>query len=223
MAILISIEGTDGSGKQTQTAKLYDRLSKKYTVRTIAFPDYKSEGSTLVKMYLRGDFGSNPKDVNAYTTSCFYALDRYSSYIMDWSKDYLNKDIIISDRYTTSNMIHQCSKIENKEEKIEFLEWIEDLEYNKLNLPKPDLVLFLNVEIDYSLNLIENRNNKMTGKSEKDIHEKDKEYLRKSYYNALEVAKIKNWKLIDCIENGKMKTIEEIHELIYKEVMEVLK
>lgn len=222
MGKLIIIEGTDGSGKQTQTLKLYERLKNENTlIKKISFPDYESESSTLVKMYLRGDFGKNPMEVNPYAASTFYAIDRYASYKTKWGKDYENGITIISDRYTGSNMIHHASKINDLSERNKYLEWLEDLEYNKLSLPRPNLVIFLNVEIEYSFNLMRDRVNKITGSEKKDIHESDLEYLRKSYYNALEIAKEKNWLIINCVKDGKMRSIDEIHNEIYEKVKEV--
>ena len=213
MSKLIIIEGTDGSGKQTQSQKLYERLvHDNLKVKKISFPDYDSDSSSLVKMYLNGDFGKKPEDVNPYTASSFYGVDRFASYKMKWEKEYKEGYYIISDRYTTSNMVHQCSKISDSKDKNDFLTWLEDFEYNKLELPKPNMVIFLNVPIDYAVNLMKNRENKITGEEKKDIHESNVQYLKNSYYNALEIAKNKGWIIVDCVENNEMKTIDEIHE-----------
>lgn len=222
MGKLIIIEGTDGSGKETQTNKLFERLSKEEKVKKITFPNYESDSSALVKMYLMGEFGENVNDVNAYAASSFFSVDRYASYKKEWGKYYHDNYVIISDRYTSANMVHQTSKIKDEKEKEKFLAWLEDFEYEKLAIPRPNLVIFLNVEIDYTFNLMKNRENKITGKENKDIHESDKNYLRASYENALNIAKNKNWIIIDCIENGKMKTIEEINDIIYNKVKEIL-
>lgn len=221
MSKLIIIEGTDGSGKQTQSQKLYERLvHDNLKVKKISFPDYDSDSSSLVKMYLNGDFGKKPEDVNPYTASSFYGVDRFASYKMKWEKEYKEGYYIISDRYTTSNMVHQCSKISDSKDKNDFLTWLEDFEYNKLELPKPNMVIFLNVPIDYTVNLMKNRENKITGEEKKDIHESNVQYLKNSYYNALEIAKNKGWIIVDCVENNEMKTIDEIHELIYSKIKE---
>lgn len=218
---LIIIEGTDGSGKQTQSQKIYERLyNEGINTRKISFPDYYSESSSLVKMYLEGKFGTKPEDVNPYSASSFYGVDRYASFKTKWGRDYENGYYIISDRYTTSNMVHQGSKIENDSDKKDFLEWLEDFEYNKLELPRPDLVIFLKVPIEYTLSLMENRENKITGELKKDIHESDVEYLKKSYYNALDIAKSKKWIIIECVSDNKMKTIEEINDMIYAKIKE---
>ncbi|WP_064579624.1 dTMP kinase [Streptobacillus moniliformis] len=223
MGKLIIIEGTDSSGKQTQTQKLYNRLvNNGINVKKISFPNYNSDASVLVKMYLSGKFGSKPTDVNAYTASTFYGIDRYASYKLEWEIEYLSDYVIISDRYTGSNMIHHGSKIDDEIEKEKYLNWLEDLEFNKFELPRPDLTIFLNVPIEYTFNLMKNRDNKFTGDSKKDIHERDEEYLKKSYYNALNIAREKNWKIINCVVDNNMLSIDDIHELIYDEVKELL-
>lgn len=223
--ILIVIEaGSDASGKETQSRLLKDRLEKEgHKVRRITFPNYEDKSSTLVKMYLAGDFGSSPSDVNPYAASTFYAVDRFASYKTDW-KDFLDEGgIIIADRYTTSNMVHQASKYESEEEKNIFLDWLYDLEFEKMGLPKPSEVIFLNMEIEVSLKLIANRDNKITGQSEKDIHERDIDYMRKTYTNSLWVADKYDWKKIACSENGGPKLREDIHEDVYKAIKPLLR
>ena len=219
MGKLIIIEGTDGSGKQTQSQLLHDRLyNKGIKVKKISFPDYESPSSSLVKMYLNGDFGKDAQSVNAYAASSFYGVDRYASFKTKWEKEYENGYVIISDRYTTSNIVHQSSKIDDFEDKMKCVNWIEDFEYNKLGIPSPDLVVFLNVPIEYTFNLMENRENKITGEKSKDIHESNKEYLIKSYNSAIELAKLKGWIIIDCVKDGKMRTIEDINDEIYRNI-----
>lgn len=218
--MLVVIEGVDGSGKQTQSQMLYDRLSEKFEVRRLAFPNYDSDTSTLVKMYLGGDFGTNPEDVNAYASSTFYAADRIGSYLKDWREDYEDGKFILCDRYTTSNAVHQAGKLEG-EEKDKYLKWLFDYEYNLLGLPKPDFVFFLDVPAEVSKKLMENRSNKITGQQEKDIHEKNSEYLEKSYNNALYVAKKCGWNVIECVKDGKLRSIEDINDEIYNLVMNV--
>lgn len=223
--LLIVIEaGSDASGKETQSILLKNRLeSEGYKVRKITFPNYDNKSSTLVKMYLAGDFGSSPSDVNPYAASTFYAVDRFASYKTDWKEFLEDGGIIIADRYTTSNMVHQASKYESIEDKNVFLDWLYDLEFEKMGLPKPDEVIFLNMEIEVSLKLIENRSNKITGESEKDIHEKDSEYMRKTYENSLWVAKKYDWKMISCSENGSPKLRETIHEDVYNALKALIK
>ena len=215
--MLIVIEGIDGSGKQTQAEMLISRLEKDNKVRKIAFPDYDSDTSALVKMYLGGKFGENAFDVNAYTASSFYAVDRIGSYLSDWKKDMDSGKIIISDRYTTSNAIHQGSKLTGKERE-GYLNWLFDFEYNLLGLPKPDFVFFLNMPPEYGRQLMKDRNNKITGESELDIHERDRDYLQKSYDNAIDVARRFDWTVIDCVKDGAIRTVEDINDEIYSTV-----
>ena len=212
---LIIIEGSDGSGKATQTKKLYDRLEQNnYNIKKVEFPNYDSESSALVKMYLRGDFGKHAEDVDPYICSTFFAVDRYASFKTEWEEFYNNGGIIICDRYTTSNMIHQASKME-VEERDKYLEWLNDLEFNLYKIPKPDCVIFLDVPVEMSQKLMKDRNNKITGESEKDIHESDFDYLKKSYENSLYIAKKYDWQRINCIKDDNMRTIDDIHEEIY--------
>ena len=223
MGKLIVIEGTDSSGKETQTKKLYERLANEIEkVRKISFPNYESPACEPVKMYLAGAFGDNALNVNPYPVSTMFAIDRYASYKMDWESFYNAGGIIVTDRYTTSNMVHQASKIENIDEKSKYLGWLEDLEYNKMDIPKPDLVIFLNMPTEMAVKLMEARKNKITGEEKKDIHEKDTSYLKKSYDNACDIAKKYNWQEIKCVENKRLKTIEEIGEEIYILVKEIL-
>lgn len=220
---LFIIEGVDGSGKETQTRKLYERLKEEnMTIRKVEYPNYKSPSSALVKMYLNGDFGGNVDDVDAYISSTFYAVDRYASYKTEWEEFYMKGDIILADRYTTSNMIHQASKISDKKERQKFLHWLEDFEFGMYGLPKPDVVIFINMPPEYSKKLIKQRDNKITGKAQKDIHESNFEYLNKSYNNAIEIATKYNWPIIDCVDQGRLLTIEEIHEKIYVEIKKIL-
>ena len=220
---LFIIEGLDGSGKETQTKKLYDRLKgENINIRKVEYPNYKSDSSALVKMYLKGDFGKNADDVDAYISSTFYAVDRYASYKTEWEDFYNNGGIILADRYTSSNMIHQASKIEDKQEQQIFLDWLEDLEFRLYGLPRPTRVIFINMPPEYSQQLMEKRDNKITGKAEKDIHEGDFEYLKKAYSNAMGIVKAYDWPIIDCVEDGKLLSIDQIHDKIYKEVKDTL-
>ncbi len=220
---LFIIEGLDGSGKETQTRKLYDRLrNENINIKKVEFPNYKSDSSALVKMYLNGDFGKKVEDVDAYISSTFFAVDRYASYKTEWEDFYINGGIILADRYTTSNMIHQASKIDDKGEQQRFLRWLEDLEFGMYGLPRPTSVIFLDMPPDFSKQLMKHRDNKITGQSKKDIHESDFEYLKKSYDNAIDVVKSYNWPIITCVEDGKILSIDEIHEKIYNEIKKKL-
>lgn len=220
---LIIIEsGSDASGKATQTKKLYDRLvSEGYNVKKVEYPNYDFETSTLVKMYLRGDFGKNPSDVDAYVASTFYAVDRYASFKTQWEEFYNKGGIILADRYTTSNMVHQASKMEESE-RDKYLDWLFDYEFNMYKIPKPDAVIFLDVPVDFSKNLMKDRDNKFTGEKEKDIHEKDLEYLKKCYENSLYIADKYDWKKIECIKDNSLRSIESIHEEIYENIKGII-
>lgn len=223
MGKLIVIEGTDSSGKETQTRKLYERLKKEITnVRKLSFPNYKSPACEPVKMYLAGAFGDNALDINPYPVSTMFAIDRYASYKMEWEKFYQDGGIIVTDRYTTSNMVHQASKIESIDKKNEYLDWLEELEYSKMGIPRPDLIIFLNMPTETAAELMAQRKNKITGEDIKDIHEKDISYLKKSYENACNIAKKYNWLEIKCVENGRLKTIDEIGEEIFSVVKKIL-
>lgn len=225
MGRLFVIEsGSDASGKATQTELLYNRLLMDgYNVRKIEYPNYKSDSSALVKMYLRGDFGLNPEDVNPYITSTFFAIDRYASYKTQWEEFYNSGGIIIADRYTTSNMVHQAAKYESFQEKDKFLKWLAEYEFDLYGLPRPSKVFFLNMTVDFSFKLMKNRKNKITGNAKKDIHEANEAYLQKSYDNALYVANKYNWDNIECTKDGKLRAIKDIHEEIYTLITKTLK
>ena len=213
---LIVIEAGDGSGKATQTQKLFEHLSSKnYKVRKVSFPDYDSPSSSLIKMYLNGDFGTHADDVDAYAASTFYAVDRYASYRMNWKKFYEAGEIILADRYTTSNMVHQAVKIADDNERENFLNWLDDFEYVKLKLPRPDLVIFLDMPPEISEKLIKERNRT-------DIHEKDFNYLRRCYNSYKELAQKYDWITINCSIDNEPRTIVEIHEDIFKQVGKIL-
>lgn len=213
---LIVIEATDGCGKATQTNELYKKLNRKgYKVKKIEFPDYKSDSSALIKMYLNGDFGNKPEDVNAYVSSTFYAVDRFASYKRYWKSFLADGGIVLCDRYTTSNMIHQGVKIKDQDKKDSYLNWLWDFEFNIFNLPVPDCVIFLDIPFEKSLELIKNRNKEKDNNSN-DIHEKDINYLKDSYYNALYIAEKYSWHKINCIKDNKLRTIEDIHTEIYE-------
>lgn len=221
---LIIIEsGSDGSGKATQSEYLYNRLIKdNIKVRKVEFPNYKSEASALVKMYLRGDFGKDPSDVSPYIASTFFTVDRYASYKKDWEEFYKDGGIIISDRYTTSNMVHQASKFSTKKEKDDFLDWLWDFEFNLYGLPVPDKVFFLDMPVEFTQKLTFNRKNKITGEKEKDIHESNRKYLDTTYENGVYIAKKYGWERVECIENDKVKTIREISDFIYDSAISLI-
>ena len=219
MGKLYVIDGTDGSGKQTQFKKLQERLTEdKIEYRTVSFPNYESESSALVKMYLSGEFGKNAKDVSPYIASTFYAADRYATFKTGYQEYYEKGGIILADRYTTANMVHQAGKISNPEERDKFLKWLWDFEFNLYGLPIPTEVFFLNMPVEKSIELMENRENKFTHNTKKDIHESDQNHLKDAYLAACDVAKKYNWYEIKCVKDDKIRTIEDIHEEIYNEI-----
>lgn len=209
--MFIVIEGVDSSGKATHTELITEKLIKSgANVKKITFPDYDSSSSALVKMYLNGEFGSNAGNVSPYAASAFYAVDRYASYQKNW-KEFLEKGgVVIADRYTTSNMIHQAAKIDDINEKDKFLDWINDFEYVKMGLPVPDKVIFLDMPPEFGIKLMSERKNKFTGEDKKDIHESDRKYLEKSYNNALYVAEKMGFIRVECVKDGVLRTIDDI-------------
>ena len=223
MGKLIVIEGTDSSGKETQTKRLFEKLEEKgLKVKKISFPNYDSPACEPVKMYLAGAFGEDAMKVNPYPVSTMYAIDRYASFKTDWEKFYNEDGIIVTDRYVTSNMVHQASKIKDLDEKKQYLNWLEDLEYEKMGIPRPDLVIFLNMPTEMAVKLMAERKNKITGEEKKDIHERDKEYLKESHANACKIANTYNWKEIKCSDGERIKSIEEIGEEVFSLVEKVV-
>ena len=223
MGKLIVIDGTDGSGKETQMNILQENLKKNnIEFKKVSFPNYDAPSSSLVKMYLSGEFGTDPKSVSPYVASTFYAVDRYATYKKELEEYYEKGGLILADRYTTANMVHQAGKIKDKEERNKFLTWLWDLEFNLYKIPKPDKVFFLNMPIEFVEELIKNRKNKFNNNQVKDIHERDEGHLRDSHQSACEVAKEYNWKEIKCVINGKLRTREDIGEEIFKAVKEIL-
>lgn len=224
MGKIIVIEGLDGSGKQTQSEKLYNRLiNEGYKVKKIAYPRYENASSSLVKMYLSGEFGKDANEISPYIASTFYAVDRYASYKQDYEDFYKNGGILILDRYVTANMVHQSGKIDNLEEKEKFLTWLSDFEYGLFGIPKPDKVFFLNIPPKVSQTLIKNRENKFSHEKQKDIHESNATYLNKAYDNACYLINKYNWDEINCTESEELRAIDDIHEEIYKKAKEILK
>jgi len=208
----IVFEGLDGSGKGTQAKRLCEYLESKNTpYKKLDFPDYESESSALVKMYLRGEFGSDAYATNPYAASSFYAVDRYAGFVKHWKNDIENGKIIISDRYTTSNAVHQTCKLK-KEKWDEYLNWLYDYEFDKLKLPKPDLVLYFDMKPEISQELI---NKRYKGdNTKKDIHECNLEYLKNSREAALYAAKKLDWTIIKCYENDSPLTPDDIFERV---------
>ena len=208
---IIVIEGLDGSGKSTQIEFLKNKLSGQ-NVCQIKLPDYDSDSSALVKMYLRGDFGKKPEDVNAYAASAFYAVDRYANFKMKWKNNYDKGDIIISDRYTTSNAYHQATKIA-KEDRAEFFYWLEDFEYGLMGIPEPDAVIFLDMPIEISQKMMSKRYD--GDESKKDIHESNLDYLYKCRDAALDAAQEMGWFVIECSDGNEPRSVEDIGNEIF--------
>ena len=216
MGKLIVIEGLDGSGKSTQLSLLPDRLSANgIDCRTVSFPDYESDSSALVKMYLAGKFGTKPSDVNPYAASAFYTVDRYASYKSVWGEYYNAGGTVVSGRYTTSNAVHQTSKLPESEWKA-FLDWLYDFEYGKIAIPKPDKVIFLDMPVGVSQKLLDMRYSAGGGK---DIHESDTQYLENCRKAAVFTADYSGWSIIPCAAGGEPRSVEEISDDILKEVL----
>lgn len=210
----IVIEGLDGSGKATQTEILKKAFaSKGKRVKKLTFPDYDNPSSSLVKMYLDGEFGENPDDVNAYAAAAFYTVDRIASYLKFWKEDYENGTVILADRYATSNIIYQMSKLpENQWDS--YIDFQENFEYDKIKVPKPDTVIYLDVEPDVSQKLLSGRYS--GDESKKDLHEKNVNFLLKCRKSALYAVEKLGWKKISCTENGEMRSVEDISRDILK-------
>lgn len=220
MGKLIVIEGTDGSGKSTQFRLLSEHLQQDaIAFQRLVFPRYDQESSALIRMYLGGQFGTKPSDVNAYAASAFYAVDRYASYKSDWGPWYESGGLVLSDRYTTSNAVHQASK-EPEEKQSAFLQWLYDFEYDKLGLPRPDLVIYLDVPTEFTEKLLRHR--EQDTNTQADIHEKDMQYLATCRKTGRTAADYYGWTVIHCVENGAMRSIEDIHREIYEKVTQCL-
>ena len=216
MGKLIVIEGTDGSGKSTQFRLLTDRLeSEQVKFQKLVFPQYSEPSSALIRMYLGGEFGKSPSDVNAYAASAFYSVDRYASYRKVWGKWYEAGGLVVSDRYTTSNAVHQASK-EPEDKREDFLNWLYDFEYDKLGLPRPDLVIYLDVPTDFTEKMLRHRETETH--TQADIHEQDTQYLATCRRMGRAAAEHYGWTVIRCIRDGAMRSMEDIHEEIYRHV-----
>ena len=208
---LIVLEGLDGSGKSTQLPLLEEELQRRGPVRTVSFPDYSSPSSALVKMYLGGEFGDKPGDVNAYAAGAFYAVDRYASFKKDWQRDYESGVTILAGRYTTSNMIYQMEKLPRPQWE-GYISWAEDFEYERLGLPRPQRVIFLDMPLDAAQKLLSKR---YGGHDEKkDLHERDQRYLESCAQCARFAAEKLGWRVVECARGAEPLSIEEIHRRV---------
>ena len=212
---LVVIEGSDGSGKATQTRKLYERLRDlEANVRRVSFPNYESESSALIKMYLRGDFGGDAEAVNPYAAATFYAVDRFAGY-NEWKDFYRSGGLVLSDRYVGSNMAYQVAKFIRERDREEFLSWLYDLEFNRFQLPRPDMTIFLDMPPAICAMLRKER-------GREDIHEADAEYLLKTYNAYKEIAQRYGWRIVDCAVGNFARSTTDIHENILALVEELL-
>lgn len=219
MGKLIVIEGLDGSGKSTQLELLEANLKTRgIDCKSVSFPDYDSPSSTLVKMYLNGEFGNKPQDVNAFAASVFYTVDRYASFKKNWGEYYNNGGTVISGRYTTSNAVHQASKLPADKWK-DFLDWLYDFEYNKIGIPKPDKVIFLDMPVEVSQKLLSKRYS--GDETKKDIHESDTAYLDNCRKAAVWTADYSGWETIPCSLNGEPRSLESIAEDVLNTVLKL--
>ena len=210
----IVIEGLDGSGKATQTEILRKYFEENgETVKKLTFPDYDNESSALVKMYLGGEFGDNPDDVNAYAAAAFYTVDRIASYLKFWKEDYENGSVILADRYATSNIIYQMSKLPESEWD-SYIDFQQDFEYSKIKVPEPDLIIYLDVEPEVSQKLLSSRYS--GDESKKDLHEKNLNFLLSCRKSALYASERLGWIKISCTKDGEMRSIEDISADILK-------
>ena len=217
---LIVFEGTDGSGKATQSKLLLERLQREgFDCRPLTFPRYGKPSAAPLEEYLHGAYGSHPEAVNAYAASTFFAVDRYASYQQDWGKYYESGGILVADRYTTSNAVHQASKLPEGERQA-FLKWLFDFEYRLLQLPEPTLVFYLDVPTEITEKMMRCREAQTNTTA--DIHEQDDGYLRACRRAAQKTAEECAWHCIDCSQNGEMRNAGDIHEEIYRCVRELL-
>ena len=218
---LIVFEGTDGSGKATQSRLLCEHLQREnIPYKNITFPQYGKPSAAMVQEYLDGNLGRRPGDVNAYAASSFYAVDRYASWKKVWQGYYEAGGLVLADRYTTSNAVHQSSKVP-PEERPAFFQWLFDFEYGRLGLPEPDLVLYLDMPTERAVDMLRQR--ERDTHTQGDIHETDSAYLATCRQAALEAAERYGWTKIPCLDQeGRLRRIDEIHQDIWQAVRPLL-
>jgi len=210
---LIVFEGIDGSGKSTQFEMMCTRLSgERRQFKRLVFPRYSEPSSALIKMYLAGDFGTNPDSVNAYAASSFYAVDRYASFIQDWREYYNDGGLILTDRYTTSNALHQGAKIA-ADQREHFFKWLYDYEFNLIGLPAPDMVMYMDITVKFAAARLHRRQSE-TG-TNADIHENDMTYLNSCADSGSQAATQYGWHKVSCIEGATERDKVEIHNEVY--------
>jgi len=211
---LIVFEGIDGSGKSTQFEMMCERLLlENRQFKRLVFPRYNEPSSALIKMYLGGDFGSSPDAVNAYAASSFYAVDRYASFVQDWREYYEDGGLILTDRYTTSNALHQGAKVAT-DQREHFFKWLYDYEFNLIGLPAPDLVIYMDLEVEVATIRLRRRETETATNA--DIHENDIAYLSNSVESGKQAAALFNWHKVSCVSNGVERDMKDIHKDIYK-------
>ena len=217
---LIVFEGTDGSGKSTQFKAMCQRLADEgRPYQKLVFPQYQEPSSALIRMYLAGEFGSRPGDVNPYAASAFYAVDRYASMKKVWGDYYKDGGLMVADRYTTSNAVHQSAKLPEGEREA-FCRWLDEFEHDRLELPRPDLVIYLDMPTQFSVELLRSR--EQATNTTADIHEVDDSYLASCRTAALQAAQVLGWTVIPCVRDGQLRTIEDIHEEIWSQIEKIL-
>jgi dTMP kinase len=217
---LIVFEGTDGSGKATQARLLCEHLQRENRAyQEITFPRYGNPFAEPARLYLDGALGRHPDDVSAYAASTLYAVDRYASYKQDWGAFYEAGGLIVADRYTTSNAVHQASKLPEGE-RAEFLRWLFDLEYHKLGLPEPDMVLYLDMPTKITETMMRRRESQTD--THADIHERDEAYLANCRAAAQEIVKSCGWHVIPCARGDAPRTVEEIHDDVWQALGRIL-
>jgi len=222
MGYILVITGTDGCGKQTQAEKLFTRLKDEgYNIIKQSFPNYDGAGCAPVKMYLGGEFGESDMSLDAYQASSLFSIDRLCTFNKDLKDFYNNDGIILFDRYVESNMLHQAGKISDIAERDKYLDWLDDFEFEKLKLPRANKIIFLDVPVEISLEMARARET-LKNQSEKDIHENNNEHMYKAYASGKYVCNKYDWETINCVENGKMRTIDDIADEIYNRVISEL-
>jgi len=220
MGKLVVFEGIDGSGKSTQFRLMCDRLAAEgRDLRRVVFPRYTEPSSALIKMYLGGEFGTEPDAVNAYAASSFYAVDRFASFVMDWRGYYESGGLVLTDRYTTSNALHQGAKLP-ADERERFFKWLYEYEFDLIGLPVPDLIVYLAIDAGHAARRLDKRQTD-TGTTG-DIHEKDMSYLSMCAESGNMAAELFDWHCFDCVTNGIERGEDEIHNEIYNRILDLL-